>query len=141
MFILFPHYVEYIGAPGAEGPRSPSGTREMHPGQGSRAFFSTKRGKTDGLGLAVCLGIVEPHGGSIDVDSRPGRGTGFRFALPGTGVEENPALAADPGVVAVDPEGKGWLFRFDPEDAEREIRFRVPAGYLFFPFSAAFMPT
>ena len=27
-------------------------------------FFSTKGGKTDGLGLAVCLGIIQQHGGT-----------------------------------------------------------------------------
>jgi two-component system NtrC family sensor kinase len=45
-------------------------------------FFSTKGGKTDGLGLAVCLGIVQQHGGSIDLESAVGRGTTFRVALP-----------------------------------------------------------
>lgn len=45
-------------------------------------FFSTKGGKTDGLGLAVCLGIVQQHGGAIDVESQPGQGTTVRVTLP-----------------------------------------------------------
>jgi two-component system NtrC family sensor kinase len=45
-------------------------------------FFSTKGGKTDGLGLAVCLGIVQHHGGTIDFQSEPGRGTVFQVTLP-----------------------------------------------------------
>ncbi len=45
-------------------------------------FFSTKKGKTDGLGLAVCLGIVQKHRGTIDLESEPGGGTTFRIVLP-----------------------------------------------------------
>ena len=45
-------------------------------------FFSTKGGKTDGLGLSVCLGIIQSHGGTISLDSVVGKGTTFRFAIP-----------------------------------------------------------
>jgi two-component system NtrC family sensor kinase len=45
-------------------------------------FFSTKGGKTDGLGLAVCLGIVQQHGGTIDFQNEPGQGTVFHVTLP-----------------------------------------------------------
>jgi signal transduction histidine kinase len=35
-----------------------------------------------GLGLAICKWIAEAHGGSVDVQSRPGRGTTFTVAFP-----------------------------------------------------------
>lgn len=45
--------------------------------------FTTKPpGKGSGLGLYMCKYIVELHGGSIRVDSQPGRGTTFILTLP-----------------------------------------------------------
>ena len=54
------------------------------PGALAKLFrpFHTTKPDGNGLGLATTRKIVAAHGGTIDVQSEPGRGTKFTIALP-----------------------------------------------------------
>jgi heavy metal sensor kinase len=49
-----------------------------------------------GLGLAICKWIAEAHGGTIEVQSRPGRGTTFSVTLPASSGEPVPPAPPPP---------------------------------------------
>ncbi|HLM56297.1 MAG TPA: GAF domain-containing protein [Pyrinomonadaceae bacterium] len=77
-------------------------------------FYTTKGAQGTGLGLFVSYGIVERHGGYIEVASGPGRGTTFVIVLPhapraeqraGDGARHVPAAGAGSlSVLVVDDE-------------------------------------
>ncbi len=67
----------------------------IHPEEESRIFDKFYRGKSAreggvGLGLTICRGIVEAHGGRIWAENRSGGGALFRFTIPLS--EEQPAI-------------------------------------------------
>jgi two-component system sensor histidine kinase KdpD len=58
-------------------------------------FYRSKPDVSDGgagLGLAICRGVIEAHGGKIWVESREGEGASFRFWLP---IDEVPPMASE----------------------------------------------
>jgi CheY-like chemotaxis protein len=80
-------------------------------------FFTTREvGQGTGLGLSIAYGIVEQHGGGVDVRSAPGQGTIVCVYLPATGSASSRALPA-PGAA----NGQGTVLLVEDEAAVREL--------------------
>ena len=82
----------------------------LPPGAGPRVFEKFFRARPAGegagprgigLGLAICRGIIDAHGGRITAENRPGGGAAFRLTLPAEGAP--PVVDAGDAVERVGP--------------------------------------
>ena len=74
-----------------------TGIREENLNKIFDSFFTTKDGAKDvGLGLSVCYGFIEDHGGDIRVSSKLGSGTTFTIILPTKSENSTDPLPSQP---------------------------------------------
>ncbi len=89
-------------------------------------FFTTKPGRR-GMGLAVVLGIIRGHKGTIKVDSEPGKGTTMKILFPVVADTEQPSQDAAVGSW----KGSGAFMLVEEEEAVRRAvsRMLTRAGF------------
>ena len=90
-------------------------------------FFTTKEDRGTGLGLPMVYAIVQRHGGSISIDSAPGRGTTIGVRLP-RALAESSWTAGDG---ADRPHGPWHVLIVDDEEHVRTVlrRYLSHAGH------------
>ncbi len=83
------------------GPGIPAHEIDIAMGAFSRGSFATKRAIDGaGLGLPIVKGLIEVHGGTVEIDSTPGQGTEVTVVFPPSRVLDGPRgeVMAAPGV-------------------------------------------
>ncbi len=103
----------------------------MEPVVVSRAFepfFTTKpRGEGTGLGLSMVYGAVKNHGGTVNIDSEPGRGTTVAILLPALEKVEprEQDKSNDQPAQEVMATGRGTILLVDDEEMVRSSTSRL----------------
>jgi signal transduction histidine kinase len=84
---------------------APNALEHLFDGSGQRSTQGTNGEPGTGLGLLVCRDLIARHGGRLEVDSAPGRGSTFRFRLPRAASLRTPSPSAKP----IEPEIGGTV--------------------------------
>ncbi|MHC4547808.1 MAG: hybrid sensor histidine kinase/response regulator [Planctomycetota bacterium] len=89
-------------------------------------FFTTKEGgRGTGLGLYMAYRVIERHGGTIDIFSRPGGGTAVEIVLPASqAVAEKPTARLTEDA----PAPGGTILLVDDEEVMREVGAEMLRG-------------
>lgn len=107
-----------------------SGMTEEVKTRAFEPFFSTKGDRASGLGLTLAFGTVRSHGGFIEIDSIPARGTLVRIALPRLPEE---SLPAEIDLTEQDPKarwrGRETILLVDDHPLAREEGRRILEEY------------
>ncbi|MBP1627957.1 MAG: multi-sensor hybrid histidine kinase [Holophagaceae bacterium] len=107
-----PDWVELIVQDTGEGMPPEIVSRAMEP------FFTTKpSGKGTGLGLSIVYGTVKAHGGTVDIQSAPGRGTRITLGFPT--LEKAPRAESSPAELRSYPDNSLKILVVDDDDMVR----------------------
>jgi CheY-like chemotaxis protein len=94
-------------------------------------FFTTKPiGIGTGLGLSLCRGIIEGHGGMITVSSQPGQGSSFCVELPVEPLLPTVSTAPEQASVAAEPDTSILIIDDEPSIASGLKRLLSRDGYI-----------